>query len=486
MTISNSGDVDASSVSVYYTIGGAQQTLQVGDIPSSSSAQATIPFQISPSATNGIQLVTIVVYYSYVPTSTSQGHQSAQQGTFTYSLPLVINQYNTLDVGTASGTQLAVAPGGEFTAQLQITNNGGIANNVIITSPSNSTFYLEGSAQDNVGVIPQNSTANVSLVMASSSSLPFGSYGVPLTITYQDSLNQPVNEQVTIGPVSVVDPSMLYQVSLTPLGPAEIGSAAPFQISIENGGTTPISGDVAINSTDIFTPVGTGQVYFSDVPPQSTILENVTVGILSTASAGYYTLPIALETTSGLTADYNPGVSVSATPAVTVTSDDSTGTPEIDVTNTGDTQIRSTYVLVSPATGRGPTTNTFLGTLNVDDYGSAPIPASFGNETMSAVNVLITFKDSSNIQHTVNETVSLAGTTSRTSTRVGFAGGAGGAGGLFRSSGGSSSFIVPIIILVVVIVAGYLVYRKFFSKPKIKPINAKTETSGKKQGIIGI
>ncbi len=464
VTVSNSGDAAAQSVTAYYDYAGQSKSVSAGDISAGGSAQFPVPFKVGAQSAGSIQLVTVNIYYTY----TVEHGTSSKQASL--SVPLVVGQYNPLEVNTASLDRNAIAPGERLALGLELRNTGGIVNDVVITTPSNSSFSLEGTTQKSVGNIASNATLNVSLTLVSSSDTKTGTYTVPLTFTYLDALNRPTEQVLYVGPVSVLASSTQYRISIEPLTPAEIGSQTVFELTLQNTGSSPMSGTLDINSTEVFTPIGMQRLYFDSVPAGESVTRNITLGISASKSAGYYNLPILLTPSAGQPTNFSLGVAVLATPEITVGVNSQSGTTQVQIANTGNSQIRSVYV-TARWSGSSTTSESFMGTLNVDDFAS--IAMDTATSSSDTIDVQITFKDSNNMLHVLNKTLSVGGTAGasvgtrtngstvrRNSTN-------GGPFNLF-SGGGSADFVTPAIILVVVVVGGYLAYRKFFAKGKQK------------------
>jgi hypothetical protein len=240
-----------------------------------------------------------------------------------------------------------------------------------------------------------------------------------------------------------------------------------------------MSGVVDINSTSVFTPIGTQKVYFDSVPAGASVSKEVVLGVSSSAGSGFYTLPLTLTTSNGNPTLFDAGIAVSATPEITVSLDSSSGTPEVTVANTGNSQIRSVYVSVRPE-GAQSATESFVGTLNVDDFASV----SLGSTNVGRnVLVSIRFRDSDNHEQTVNRTLQPIGNqsfvqqgarsgsqnqgygnfSSRSRNPLGMLLGPGGA-----SSSGPDLTTLVIAIVVVVAIIGYGVYAFFIKGRKKK------------------
>jgi len=406
VTVQNTGDETALSPTTYYTLDGVQKPIIMSNMNSGDTAQISIPFRISKDAGGTIQLIKIDIYYSYTSGT------STPVKTTSLSIPLKVSQQTVLEVRTLSSDKESIAPGEKVTLELELENTGGTVNNLVVTTPQNSSFSIYGTTQKVVGGIPLNSNVNVSLTLLSSSSASAGVYNIPLVFTYQDAVGEPVEQTLYAGPVSVLEASSQYRLYLEPLTPVEIGSNAVFRLTLKNMGTSTISAFVDMNSTEVFTPIGVQKVYFDSVAPESNVSTNITVGIASSKSAGYYSFPLKLTPNTGQPITYNTGVVVEATPELTVSLTTlSSGSLRIEIANTGNTAVRSMYVTARPKGSSSAATESFLGTLNVDDYETVDLSSTSGN----MIEVEITFRDSNNIQHTITKELSTGSTSNFTS-----------------------------------------------------------------------
>jgi hypothetical protein len=408
----------------------------------------------------------------------------------------MVKQYRPLEARIVGNVEISISPGEKLPLTLQVTNTGGVVNNLMLSMPTNSTFIISGETEKQVGTIALNTSTNVSFTLVSSSDTKTGTYSVPITLTYQDALNQPTAETMYIGPISVLDSSTQYRLTLVPLdAPVEIGAEEPFLLTLENAGSSQISGTLEVNTTSVFTPLGAQRLYFSDVPAGGSRSMNLSVGVSATQSAGYYTLPIKLTPNAGQAVSYNMGISVAATPEITVTLDTSGSTPLVQVANTGNSQIRSVYASAK-ASGSQAAIESFMGTLNVDDSSSLSLGSSSSGKSIA---VEIRFRDSNNLEHTVQKTLdAVAGNSSFVQSGRNQSGAAAAANsgnfqgrsnnplGMLLGPGGRSSGaatdgigIVPMGIgALVVIVVGYVLYRKFIAK---KPLSFRIPFIGKKE-----
>ena len=485
VTLTNTGSADAQSVTAHYTMSGVDNSLAAGDVSQGSSIQISIPFKISQDAAGTIQVVSATIYYSYDSSTTSGGISNSIVNKQTaISIPLEVQQQNPLLVSTVSSDKKAIAAGEEVTYQLQLSNTGGVVNDLAITLPSNSTFSLDGATQLQAGSIPSSSSEMVNLTLLSSSSTQVGVYNVPVIFTYDDALNQPTSETLNVGPLSVMDASSQYRLTLDPLSPAEVGSQTTFLLTLQNTGSKDVSAELNINSTSTFTPIGTQKIYFDSVGAGSSVSSNITIGISSGVAAGYYALPITLTTSAGQTVEFDAGIAVDATPDLTVSLDTGGTGTTVQIANTGNTQIRSVDVKAKEE-GASAYTENFIGTMNIDDFATVTLESQSLASGIGTHNIDVetTFRDSSNYEHTVDSTIDTTGLASSNSTggaytaRSGTNGsgrlGGGGllGGGLFRvggtpASGGGFGVIPAIAALIVAAGAGYYAYRRWYGKGK--------------------
>jgi|GEM_PF-666526 len=499
LTLANKGDATAESVSAQYLLEGSTRSLSISDITSGSNTQVSVPFKIDNGASGSLQLISIEIYYNY---QKSGGGTNSKKTSLT--VPIVVKQYNPLEARTVSIDNDAISPGEKLTLQLELRNLGGVINNLIITTPDNSTFSIDGSTQLAVGSIPSGSATNATLSLLSSSDTKIGAYSIPLVFTYQDATKQPTEETMYLGPISVLSSSTQYRVFLQPLSTIEIGAQVPFLLTLQNTGSSPISATIGINSTSTFTPIGLQTVYFDSIPAGESISKNITIGVSASASSGFYTLPLVLTTSSGQTARFDAGMAVSATPQITVTLDSQGGTTQVQIANTGNSQIRSVYA-IARAEGSQQTTESFLGTLNVDDFSTLDLPSG----AAGSIEVEIRYRDSNNEQHVEKTTLEKSAVFTGSASASGVSGASqnsAAAAGTFRQGqnnplgfltgrqGASTSnplaIAIPIAAVVVVAIVGFFAYKHFTKKKEHKqtpeeitmPSHAKPESlkTGKK------
>ncbi|VVC02438.1 Uncharacterised protein [Candidatus Burarchaeum australiense] len=483
LTLANKGDATATGVTAYYSptyaADGESAPVFSGDITADSGAQLTIPFKIPAESAGRIFLVKVDIYYSY---QTASGDASRS---VSISVPIQVSQQNPLVVKTSSTGRNSLAPGEKVSLDLELQNSGGVVNDLVITMPENSSFSLNGATQESVGSVSANTTRQITLTLLASSATTPGVYSVPIIFTYTDALQNPVDKILYVGPVTVTEASAQYRIYFEPVTPTEIGTPAVFRLTVQNMGSEEVSAVVDLNSTDVFTPIGMQRIYFDSIAPGGNASKNVTIGISSSKSSGYYSMQLRLTPSTGQTIIYTTGITVEATPEITINLEgtSSTGKTQILVANTGSTQIKSVYVTAKPnGVANAPVTENFIGTLSVDDYATVEL-----SSVSSQVDVEVRFRDSNNIQHTVKSTLDSSEGTINYTSSANMPGGVGGisnrTGGFAgRSSnplsmlfggaaGGRSSgpdWTTIAIAVVVLAVITYLVYTRYWKKRHAK------------------
>lgn len=472
ISIANSGTETAKGITIFYKMPSQSDFSQIsaGDLGNGANTIVSVPFNVPTSANAGFFTIPIQITY------TSQSSGDAK--TTSLTIPLEISQTQILDVKTVSVEPQIISPGDKFTTILQISNSGGVIHNLIISS-SSSDFVLDGTTQLNVGEIVINQSKNITLSIRSASSASSGKYNVPILITYQDNLQKTISQNLSVGPISVGEVSSQLDVDFVAVKDTEIGSVAEFELSVNNRGTTATSAIININQSSVFTPLGTSHISFDYIEPLSNQSKIVRLGIGSSVSAGYYTLPLEI-TVNGRTFTQNIGVEVTATPDIRITFDSQpqTITPGstvkglIQISNVGNSPIRSLYASANVGSDfivNGPN-DKFIGTLNVDDFANLQLNLDIPGRTSPGsydIPLQITFKDSRNNPHMYTKTVQI-----KVGNGIPQISGNAPDPASFRRNNQGGLFglgLIPTIIgAVVIIIAGYFGYKKIRGKNETK------------------
>ncbi|MFH0737064.1 MAG: hypothetical protein V1827_00735 [Candidatus Micrarchaeota archaeon] len=473
ITIGNSGSETAKGTTLYYNDGsGSTWSVYLGDIGSASDAITTIPFTVPDKVDSGIIILTLDIYYLDEDETESKHSMS--------SIPLAVSQHQIMEVTTTSISKDTLRQGDTLSAALEIRNTGGVMKNVVISASDDSAFSLVGTTQQRVGDIAANSSKNVTVSLVSSSSADSGRYSIPLKITYNDALGNELEQIVNIGPVTVTGASSSFKLTCAPASESEIGSRLAYNITLENPGGSVQSAVLSIDENDVFTPIGQNTLYFDGIQPGESRSEIVYLGIDSSASSGYYSLPMTLKTNDN-EVGYSAGIYVQATPAVTLTTETESSGSGIDVTmkiaNSGNTAIRSLYAYAESTDSLriSGSAEKFIGTLSVDDYSSFQVTlVQTRPDGAASLPVTLIFKDNDNAEHVIKEHVEL-GLSSGNATSAAQGGSAyqssnrtmgGPVGG--PMGGGSQAQNIPLYAGIGIVIAGvlFLGYKKLKSKPK--------------------
>ena len=424
VTLHNGGDETATGATIYYTYYlNDKWNMNIGDVAAGANTITTVPFRVPSNVDSGIIVMNLEVYYRDADNTDTKVSKT--------SIPITVSQHQVMEVNTISLDHDSIQKGETITSLVEIVNTGGTMKNVIISTASDSAFMLKGTTQKRVGDIGSNSSQDVSIQLVSSSSVETGRHNIPIQITYYDSLQNSVTQTVYIGSVIISDPSTQFSLTIEPLSESEIGSSSQYKLTIENHGSEPRAVTVNIGDSDVFTPIGSSEVYFDNIDINGEATTILTLGVDAGVSSGYYTIPLTVNS-NGDSFTYNLGIAVQATPEITLTTETSSSssssttdtTPGVNIlgsngleatiriANSGNTQIRSVYVS-SDSTDNimvDGISEKFIGTLNIDDFATYQIDLRLLKPDASGKYVLpltITFKDGNNEKHTITKNIEI-------------------------------------------------------------------------------
>lgn len=469
VTFSNTGNSVAGGMTIYYgALDGTAGTWSrnAGDLTQGTQTTIVIPFTVPADANSGTHTLPIDIFFT----------SSTGSGSGDFTIPVTVSTPPIIQVVTNNLNTKEVNPGAVFDESILLNNTGGPVTEVTLTVPDNASFQLSGESEYVIPSLQSDSSVSIPLEFISQSTLSTGVYPIPLVMTYTDSLGNTSSENVNIGPVDIEDLSTLLGVTATPISDADVGSTVGLNITISNYGNENQQGVFVEPSATTYTvPIGSTSTFFGTIPANGSVSEIVSLGIDPTATTGYYSVPLTVYLSTGQSFNTSIGLLLQAASQVSITSattpspmtPGSTGTLTVTIANIGDSTIRSMVVdLSSKNVSITNGQETFIGTLNVDDTGTAvatvrasasPIPAN------NAVTAEITFKDSNNQLHTVDQTIflttSATGAVSGSSTTAAFAYG----NGTYRRQTGITIAGIGLLPLgigaVIIIVVLYLVYR---------------------------
>lgn len=474
LTLANTGSDTATGITAYYNYleASVPTPLSEGNLAPSSTEQITIPFEVPQQVSSGLYMINIGVYYS--ASSTVNNIQEAS-----LSIPLVVSQQQSLQVQTVSTSNGIISPGNSFSIDVEIINNGGSnINNLIVTTPSNSSFSIQGASQQSIGNVNYNSSVEAVVNLTSSSSTTPGQYTIPLEFQYNNALGSTVSQVLNVGPVTIAAPLTSFILSMNPLTSTEVGSEAEFEIKIQNTESNVESYLVNLNlNSSVFIPLNQSLIYLGPVAPGQSASQVLTLGISNSVTAGYYQIPLQVTLASGQTVNQSIGVYVTATPGFSVTSSSGAGGITIEVANTGNTEVRSVFLSASSKDLAIQGTSTqFVGTMNIDDIATLPLTVSAsqipqtgqaGNFSRNlsqqpVIELTVSFKDLNNIPYTFEYNVTLTPSELMSASS--------GSASNFRSRQAGIAFLgiglVEWVEIIIVLIVIYFIYTRYFKKKK--------------------
>jgi hypothetical protein len=383
-----------------------------GDLAKSASTTVIIPFSVPDSYDTGVYSLQLVITYV------------GESGLSKFAIPITVSNPVLMQIQTTNISKQMLKPGEEFEISVSLNDTGGAAKDIIIVSPSNSSFRFSKASKQIISELQSDSSTELSMWMISEPSISAGTYTIPLEVSYTDRLGTTTTEKTEIGPVRIVDLETLFSITAEPIDEAVVGSAVRLNVTLTNNGQEDEQ-EVFIESpaTDSIVMVGSTKISFGIVPANGQVSKIILLGIDPSANVGYYSVPLKVQLSTGQSFNTSIGMLVQAasqlsvttetTPAVLIPGSDADLT--VKISNVGDSSIRSMQVALSSdkmIISEG--SETFLGTLNVDETSSAvakvraPVGPGGAENTVTAT---ITFKDSNNQEHRV-EKILVLGTAS--------------------------------------------------------------------------
>lgn len=411
ITFINNGNSVASALSVYY--GPLEGTAGIGpknagDLSEGTKTTVIIPFTVPDGYDAGVYSLPLQVFYS--------GASSAN-----FVVPITVSKPPILQILTNNVSKSAVKSGDEFEVAITLNNIGGAIKDISLSVPQNSSFQFSGVSKYVLSSLQSNSSADMTFKMISGASVSTGTYSIPVTVTYTDRLGTTSSESMNIGPVNVVDLGTLFSISAAPITDAEVGSTLSLNVTISNNGQEDESSvSVEPQSSTYIIPIGSTSVPFGTIPAAGQASRTVLLGIDPLASAGYYSIPLKVRLGTGQSFNTSVGILVSAASQLSVTSETTpttvapggTASLTLSLSNVGDSAVRSMVVKLSSDTVTiSSGTESFIGTLNVDDTSTAVATVRASSSAKSednAITATITFKDSNNQERKVEKTIYLS------------------------------------------------------------------------------
>ncbi|MCK4715042.1 MAG: hypothetical protein KAT35_05665, partial [Candidatus Aenigmarchaeota archaeon] len=309
---------------------------------------------------------------------------------------------------------------------LTITNNGGKASNVRISSNS-SNFLIKGTSQVTIGDVLTGGKVEIDMTFTSSSSLTGGTYSIPIQLTYEDDLGVTNREVANVGPIRVVKSAADFGLKATTS--KELYPGDKFTLSLElqnNGGDVAYSAIVSIagdsKSAAYFIALDTAERGAGDLASGEEKGVEFQMGVNGDAPPGYYSLNVTISfvNAQGESTKVSKlfGVEVLGRYDVTVIADPSPSpisaggvySLSVQVSNigTGDLKAMSAELLSSDEVEVVGSPYGFIGELALGDYSSTQydVYVKPGLEPgRYPMNIRITFFDAFNKEHVVDKTM---------------------------------------------------------------------------------
>ncbi len=284
-----------------------------------------------------------------------------------------------------------------------------------------STPFLATSSEYSFGAMQKDAAKPLTISFTVPTTTKPGTYPVYL---YAGDANTPQKQVAIIQ--TVVNAQVSQGVLMAEVRPREAvqtGKTAVVNIEVTNTGNIDAR-DVIIeltNKSAVFTAIESNRKYVPIVAHGKTETIPFTIGVAASASPGYYPLTVgmqyAVDNVAQPAIQQDLGVRVDANPSLLITTDqqynsDGTVALSLNIANVGDTAVRGVYVKATSPNARIIGANDkFIGTLNLDDSSTialtlSPRPNNTPDNPTS-VDVMVSFKDPVNVEHTINETLAL-------------------------------------------------------------------------------
>jgi hypothetical protein len=460
ITVYNPSSSTVTGVIIYQ--GGEQFTfttnrVQVGDLGTLGSTVITIPFTIKSDVSPGVYNLRLDAFWS----------EGTGTRTKTFSIPISVTNPPIFRFSFTPLNQ--ITPGGSFTIDGQIKNEGGSVSKMVLTVNS-SYFFFDRMSQISLGDLETGQNLSFELPMVASASLQPGVQSLPLIITYQDPLGAIQQATIAINPVEVMKSSVDFTVDAQPeKKPVSPGDKMKLFVNLTNtGNSKAYSAKITVSSSSAyFTSLGSSERYFELISSDSKKQVEFEIGVSGNTPAGYYPLTITVNYLNVNGEVQTPlqkqvGLEVGGSPQISITPDTSPFpisaggkyALSLQFSNTGTINIRALTVSVSGENFEIlSSAENYIGSLNLDEYTTVQYTIHAKNNLQPAkypIHVSMNFKDSYNNQHSIQQDVLLEIVSPDVAA-------------LTQKPDGLS--LTSILIIIVVIgVIGYFVYKRYFKK----------------------
>lgn len=466
-TLTNTGSTSITGVELFpagYPMSFFSDKVSVGTLGPGASTTVAVPFKVNENAPAGVYNLQVSGYWTDVDTN----------GYKTFSYPITVSSSITFQVSSIEVEQGQITPGDAFTVAAVITNTGGQAKNVRLTS-SSTEFTFSGSSQILLGDAAGGQNSSVRIPLIASSSLSPGVYTVPITVTYEDGLGATQTSILSISPVSISKRSSYISVSMSP-GTSRIlpGQKVTVTVNLTNVGTEEarfVKVTLAANGS-AFVLLNSGEKYVSSIPVGGTQSVTFDLGVNAATPAGFYPVLLYVAFSDSRGVSQTPlsqyaGLDVAGVTSLDVISSTSPSlvtagskySLSLQVSNIGTSQLKSVRV---QAAGDGlfellGSPYSYIGTLNVDDYSTVTYPVLVHGSVEPGAHtfdVTLTYRDADNVERSVVKQATLYVVSPEVAAAANGAG-----------MGGINYYLVCPVVLVLG-VAAYFGYKRFFGRKK--------------------
>ena len=305
-------------------------------------------------------------------------------------------------------------PGDQVALKISLATTKTVAEEVIVKANTplfgtDTVFSLGNMAKDEVKNLPITFTIKTGT--------KGGTY--PIYIYARDKISPEkeiariqlvVNEQVVPG---------LLVASATTQKTIRTGESADILIELKNTGVLPAQGvtvEIVSNESKPFTALGADRKFVGDIQGGKSETVSFTTGVAADAAPGFFPLTVlvrySVDNVQQTPSKQLLGLKVQSRAEILITSDQqraaSGTTLTLTLANVGDTAVRGVFAKASSEDFRIQSApEKFVGTLNLDDSSTQAltlVPARAGS-LEGIVHITVTFKDSSNEEHTLEQDV---------------------------------------------------------------------------------
>lgn len=463
-TVANTGNYSISGIDLYpsgYRMVFFSDKVNIGSLGPGASTVVTVPFRVDSAAAAGVYNIQLTAYW--VDPVGGSGYKS-------FSVPVTVSSAITFQISSISYNNSNIHPGDSFTVNAVITATGGTAKNARLSGAS-TNFTLSGSSQITLGDMAKDQDKTVSIPFAADNRLDPGLYNIPLAVSYEDELGASQTAALSIGPVILYKSTVFFNIVAKPAAAQVLpGQRMRIDVNLTNLGSEDAKSvrvSLFSNSTN-FIPLDSSDRYLAGIQPGETDKVSFEVGVNSGTLPGFYPLAVFI-TYSNPRGEEQPqvrqvtGIEVAGVSDVTVYGSASPApvtagkkySLSVQVSNIGTTQLKSVRASIAGDTFDVlSSTESYIGTLNVDDYSTLTFPIYVKDGTgvgRQTFNVLVTYRDQSNVERSVNKVAYLDVVSAETAAKA------------TGTNGGSNTTVLLVAGAVVLIVA-YLIYTRFIRK----------------------